>query len=499
MHGIKQLATLLACLSVISSTTTVLATAEVDNIAFFQRNLLDYSQSAAERSLALTGLSSSNEVSSLHVLKRRCKKKGKKHHNKKNHHHKHHHHHHHHSSGSGSGSSSSASGNTNEDAVSSSENCDSNDSSTSSTNTSDNTKTTTTTTNDDARSAIKVSSDAVKGNNDDGSSSSGSSGNVTSSSGSGSFQRVQQNRGSNFWSGGNWDFWSNADPTHGSVQFASENSAKSQGLIGMKNGAAFMRASNKDISGGNRPSVRFQSKKAYDSGLVIFDVAKMPVGCATWPALWTTKGSDWPFSGEIDVVEGVGHTAGGRNANQMTVHLGQSSPLSLKRRGPEKRATHLGKLLASNCNQWGGSNTGCAFVDSNDHGPSWGDDFNAAGGGVWAMQFGNNNGVKIWFWGRKSGTLPDELSKANVSPEKLDPSSWGTPMGNFQSNVINSKITAQNIIMDITIGGDWAGNVPMDGKCKGQSLSQAIKKGSNYDDAEFIINAIDIYCQNGKC
>lgn len=271
----------------------------------------------------------------------------------------------------------------------------------------------------------------------------------------------------------------------------------------MKNGTAFMRTSNEDIGAGqNRPSVRFQSKKAYDSGLVIFDVAKMPVGCATWPALWTTMGSTWPRNGEIDVVEGTGYTSGSSNANQMTVHLGSNSPLNLRRRAQNKRAAHSysGKLVsgASNCNQYG-QHTGCAFFDSNDNGPSWGTDFNEAGGGIWAMQFGKGNGVKIWFWGRESGKIPSELKDPSSSPKKLDPSSWDTPVANFQTSLINSEIKQQNIIMDITIGGQWAGNVPMDGKCKGQSLSSAIQKGSNYNDAEFLINAIDIYCENGSC
>lgn len=267
----------------------------------------------------------------------------------------------------------------------------------------------------------------------------------------------------------------------------------------MKNGAAFMRVSTEDISSGqNRPSVRFQSKKAYDSGLIIFDVKKMPVGCGTWPALWTTMGSSWPHNGEIDVVEGTGYTSSGKDANQMTVHLGQDSPLNLRRRGASSNK-YLGRLVqnANNCNQYG-AHTGCAFYDSNDNGPSWGTSFNNAGGGIWAMQFGKGNTVNIWFWGRKSGKIPDELSDASKSPKRLDTSKWGSPMGHFQTSG-NSQIKQQNIIMDITIGGDWAGNVPLDGPCKGKSLQQAIQKGSNYEDAEFLINAIDIYCEDGDC
>ncbi|PWN32137.1 uncharacterized protein FA14DRAFT_182051 [Meira miltonrushii] len=331
-------------------------------------------------------------------------------------------------------------------------------------------------------------------------SSSSSSGHVTNTDGSGDYSRVESNRGNNFWSQNNWDFWSYADPTHGQVAYQSEQNAKNQGLIGTKDGAAFLRMSDKDISGTNRPSVRFQSKKAYDSGLIIFDVEKMPVGCGTWPALWTTDGGSWPHGGEIDVMEGVGYTSGGKNENQMTVHLGENSPLQLNRRALEPRASFIGRIMegATNCNQWG-SHTGCAFFDSNKNGPSWGTDFNNAGGGIWAMQFGNNGGVKIWFWGRKSGKIPEELSKPSQSPKKLDPSSWGKPMANFQSDVINQKVKKQNIIINITAGGDWAGNVPLDGKCKGQNIWQAIKKGSNYDDAEFIINGVDVYCKNGKC
>lgn len=42
----------------------------------------------------------------------------------------------------------------------------------------------------------------------------------------------------------------------------------------------------------------------------------MPQGCATWPAAWETLESDWPASGEVDVVEGVNDGA----PNQSTLH-----------------------------------------------------------------------------------------------------------------------------------------------------------------------------------
>lgn len=287
------------------------------------------------------------------------------------------------------------------------------------------------------------SSSSSSSEDDSSSSSSSSSKNGTSASttggGSGPYKLVKSNRGDKFWDG-SWNFWNKADPTNGKVRFVDHSTAQGSDLVGMKDGAAYMRASSKNLNGQNRPSVRFESKRAYDSGLIIFDVKKMPVGCGVWPALWTTQGANWPRGGEIDVVEGVGYEAS-NGRNQMTVHIGQNSPL--------EGGKSLGTPLAKNCNQYG-EHTGCAFFDSNKNGPSWGTKFNAAGGGVWAMEFGSGHGVRIWFFGRKSGKIPKELSEPGNAPSKLNPDSWGTPMANFQASALNQVISKQNIIMDIT-------------------------------------------------
>lgn len=42
----------------------------------------------------------------------------------------------------------------------------------------------------------------------------------------------------------------------------------------------------------------------------------MPEGCGTWPAAWETLESDWPNSGEVDIVEGVNN----ETPNQSTLH-----------------------------------------------------------------------------------------------------------------------------------------------------------------------------------
>lgn len=316
---------------------------------------------------------------------------------------------------------------------------------------------------------------------------------VASAAATGVYYLNQSNRGSAFYANNNWDFWSWADPTHGNVTFLNQTDATAQGLIGIDlQGRAFAAASTQDLPLGTfRPSVRFQSKNNWNSGLVIFDVVNMPVGCATWPALWTVNGVNWPYNGEIDVMEGIGYTSGGNNANLVSVHLNKTSPIATT------SSLYSGsKLTSSNCmTNYGLGNTGCSFRDSNTNGPSWGPNFNAKSGGIWAMQFGKGDGVKAWFWGRQSGKIPAELNNPLTSSANLHPSTWGTPMANFQSPIINQQILGQQIILDITIAGDWAGNVAMDGNC-GTNYQSAIAKGSNYASAKFVLNGIDVYCLN---
>jgi hypothetical protein len=57
--------------------------------------------------------------------------------------------------------------------------------------------------------------------------------------------------------------------------------------------------------GVGRSSVRISSKKSWGTGsLVVVDLAHVPGGqCGTWPAMWLL-GPNWPWGGEIDIIEG---------------------------------------------------------------------------------------------------------------------------------------------------------------------------------------------------
>lgn len=116
---------------------------------------------------------------------------------------------------------------------------------------------------------------------------------------SGPYKLLRTYAGERFFDG--WDFWKDADPTHGTVNYVDQAAARAAGLISASAKSAVMRVDNTTrlAPGANRKSVRIHSKEPVKLGsLVIADILRMPFGCATWPAYWT-HGPQWPNGGEI--------------------------------------------------------------------------------------------------------------------------------------------------------------------------------------------------------
>ena len=127
---------------------------------------------------------------------------------------------------------------------------------------------------------------------------------------SGPYKLLRTYEGERFFDG--WDFWKDADPTHGTVDYVDQAAAKAAGLISASAKSAVMRVDNTTrlAPGANRKSVRIHSNEPIKLGsLVIADILRMPFGCATWPAYWT-HGPNWPNGGEI---VGFDHPASGRS------------------------------------------------------------------------------------------------------------------------------------------------------------------------------------------
>ncbi|KAG8735619.1 hypothetical protein FRC10_010352 [Ceratobasidium sp. 414] len=250
--------------------------------------------------------------------------------------------------------------------------------------------------------------------------------------------------GSSFLTG--FDHIAIADPTNGRVNYVNQATAQSLNLTYASSNTFIMRADYKttlSASGPGRNSVRIQSKKQYSTHLEVMDVRHMPQGCGSWPAYWTTNTVNWPAGGEIDIIEGVND----QSPNAMTLHTtaGCTQPASRAMYGT---ATQL------DCNWQVNGNSGCGVKspDANSYGPT----FNANGGGWYATER-TTSYIKIWFWPRNSAYTPAGVKSGASS---LDTSGWGQPSALFVNDScdMNAHFGPENIIINLTFCGDWAGN-----------------------------------------
>ncbi|EIW77172.1 glycoside hydrolase family 16 protein [Coniophora puteana RWD-64-598 SS2] len=295
------------------------------------------------------------------------------------------------------------------------------------------------------------------------------------------WQLVREYSGQNFFNG--WDFYGSWDNlTQGNVTWVSQSVAASQDLAYVNNnGHAILKVDNTTNvpSGGRRNSIRITSQDTYALGsLWIIDLDHIPYGCSVWPAFWTF-GPNWPEDGEIDIIEGINLMS----SNQMALHTTSGCTLS-------STATQLGTTDVTDCS----SAAGCTVTETSNS--SYGSNFE---GGVWATQF-DSSGIFIWFWSRSN--VPSSITGA-TSTSSIDPSSWGTPHANYSSSTCNIEqyFSPQNLVLDITLCGDWAGlsqfysstcgNSGPTGNCYQDCV---VGPGSpRYDNAYFDISYIRAY------
>ncbi|KAK7534089.1 glycoside hydrolase family 16 protein [Phyllosticta citribraziliensis] len=253
-----------------------------------------------------------------------------------------------------------------------------------------------------------------------------------------------------------FEYFTGYDPTSGFVHYVDNATASSMNLTYASTERAILRVDTSEQSATTgRKSVRITSKQTYDSGLFIFDIAHTPYGCGTWPAVWLSDPANWPYNGEIDVVEAVNSVPHGQV--QMTLHTTKNCDMNRKRK-------MSGTNIKSNCYNGTNDNAGCGVYGEQN---TFGAGFNAAGGGVYAMEW-RDAGIRIWFFDRNS--LPSDLSAAidvsgdtssssNSTTAAPDPSGWGEAMADFPGTNcdISSHFRNQSIIANIDLCGSWAG------------------------------------------
>ncbi|KZT30404.1 glycoside hydrolase family 16 protein [Neolentinus lepideus HHB14362 ss-1] len=296
-------------------------------------------------------------------------------------------------------------------------------------------------------------------------------------------------------------FYSDSDPTHGTVTYVNASTAFSSGLAYVTNdNKVIMKGDNSTwlpegtdrsrsvpavhIVGSNvfiliNCSVRVSSYAQYNTGLFILDVDRAPWGCGVWPAFWTVGSGQWPYTGEIDIVEGVHDN----QHNQVTWHTGENCTLT-------PTANFTGTIVQTNgqdnLNCYGNTNdnAGCGITEWSR--ASYGPTFDAQGGGVFAMKW-DDEGIAVWSFYRAA--VPADVVDGQPNPSgwpepdaALDPAGCD-PIANFVNH---------SIVFDITFCGDWAGNSYTTSGCPG-TCAERLMDPSNFVNASWIINTLKVY------
>ncbi|KAI6114526.1 hypothetical protein F5141DRAFT_1107390 [Pisolithus sp. B1] len=200
---------------------------------------------------------------------------------------------------------------------------------------------------------------------------------------SSAYDLIREYSGNTFFD--RWDFYDASDnTTFGNVTWVSETNATSLGLAYVDiQGDVILKVDNTTnvTYGQERNSVRITTQDAYELGsLWLIDVNHIPYGCSVWPAFWSF-GPQWPYDGEIDIIEGINLMT----YNQMAVHTTPGCIYS----------GSVGQLGISGSTTDCSQPSGCTVMETSPN--SFESGFAAAGGGVWATKF-DDTGISIWFW-----------------------------------------------------------------------------------------------------
>ncbi|EJD52769.1 hypothetical protein AURDEDRAFT_55815 [Auricularia subglabra TFB-10046 SS5] len=281
-----------------------------------------------------------------------------------------------------------------------------------------------------------------------------------------------QYRGPGFAQG--FMFENEDDPTHGRVNYVDMDTAFARNLSYFTQRKFFMRADSTHVvprGARGRDSVRIISRQAYRDSVLILDVAHMPEGCATWPAYWTlSKKGPWRVNNAA--------------ANLASLHTSPGCVMEAIR-------PMTGTTTSTNCDTRVNFNQGCGVSFSTP--ASYGQRFNLAGGGWYAMERDSHCAIKVWFWGRDDPNVPIDVQFA--TPGVRPDARWGTPDAVFLPDQCDlaSHFDAHQVVFDLTFCGDYAGAVYSAMGCPGQCVDYVNNNPSAFTEAYWEINSLRVY------
>ncbi|KAG6039127.1 hypothetical protein E4U41_003185 [Claviceps citrina] len=206
------------------------------------------------------------------------------------------------------------------------------------------------------------------------------------------------------------------DPSHGFVRYQSRRNAEAKGLYSVDEITGVVRLgvdrTNVLSLRGGRPSIRLE--------------------------IWT-YGPKWPFGGEVDIIEG----ANDQYRNVLSAHTAPGCTVS-----KTLRSMSAGSRRSTNCDV-AADNVGCGYDAPANDTSSYGDAFNAARGGVYAMEW-DAEYIKIWHFAR--GRIPGDIRR-----KRPDPNGWGLPDAIFGGRGcdVDRYFKDMRLVININFCGDW--------------------------------------------
>ncbi|KAI1143181.1 glycoside hydrolase family 16 protein [Hypoxylon sp. FL0543] len=285
-----------------------------------------------------------------------------------------------------------------------------------------------------------------------------------------------------------FSFFTGKDPSNGFVDYQSKEDALAKNLVSIGHDYNNVRLgvdSNTTYSTSDkgRPSVRLTSHDTFTHGLFIADIYHMPAStCGTWPAFWAFNNQDdGPRGGELEIIGGA-NTA---QRNLFSAHTTEGC------HAPD--AGFTGEQGSTDCSP-GRDNIGCNYASPTSDINSYGDAFNAEGGGVYALEWDSQD-LKLWHFPRSA--IPDDIVYGHVVGP--DPSSWGPPAAVFGGSSCSPDKYFFNLslVLNINFCGDYAGNIwGIADQCNllAPTCEEFVANNpDSFQEAYWDINYIDVY------
>lgn len=314
-----------------------------------------------------------------------------------------------------------------------------------------------------------------------------------------------------------FDFFTDTDPTAGFVDYVDSSTAIRDELIGLVNGtdsssSVYLGADFKSKTTTGRQSVRIMSQQAWTHGLFLADVDAIPSVCSGWPSLWFLNSvGPWPTGGEIDMIEVSSPSPQDPVGNQITLHTDAGCAVT------NDSALFSGELLTSDCDvddPTQATNAGCGILTPlnytssaastsssgsvnntqryTQHLSTAGPNFNAKGGGVYAMLW-TSSSLTFWFF-------PRSLIPTDITSNNPDPTLWNAtlPVAEFKGCDFDAHIANLSVVINLTFCGSWANETYVSGGCAANTGVETCdafvgETPEAFKDAYWLINSLKMY------